>query len=78
MEVPINTYYIQIIQNVIKTGKYSSESEVIQAGLELLDREQKQITILEKAILDGEKSGFSLPFDNDAFKTKMKEKYAKQ
>ena len=76
MEVQINPYYNLVIRKGIESGKYVSESEVIQAGLELLDREQKQMSFLEKAISDGEKSGFTIPFDNEDFKKRMTEKYS--
>jgi antitoxin ParD1/3/4 len=77
MEVQIAPYYDMLIKKGIESGKYNSEAEVIQAGLELLDKETKQLLFLEKAIMDGEKSGFAVPFDNAEFKKRMQEKYAK-
>lgn len=75
MEVQIGPYYSQLIQNTLSTGKYNNEAEVIQAGLELLDKEQKQMALLERALLEGERSGFATPFNNDNFKKRMAEKY---
>jgi antitoxin ParD1/3/4 len=59
----------------LASGKYSSEAEVIQAGLELLDKEQKHLSLLERALIEGEKSGFATSFDNEEFKKRMAEKY---
>ena len=76
MEVLIAPYYAELIKSNLASGKYNNESEIIQAGLELLDKEQKQYTLLEKALLDGERSGFTIPFDNEDFKIRMTKKYA--
>lgn len=76
MEVQIAPYYSQLIQNNLASGKYNNESEIIQAGLELLDKEQKQMSLLERALLEGERSGFATPFNNEDFKKRMTEKYA--
>jgi hypothetical protein len=35
------------------------------------------MALLNKAILDGESSGFALPFNNEDFKKRMEAKYAR-
>jgi antitoxin ParD1/3/4 len=77
MEINIAPYYKQFIINEMASGKFNNEAEIIQAGLALLEKEQTQMSILSKAILDGEKSGFALPFNNEEFKKRMEAKYAK-
>jgi antitoxin ParD1/3/4 len=77
MEVKISPYYDALIRKGIVSGKYNNEAEVIQAGLALLEKEEVQMTILTKSILDGEKSGFEKSFNNDEFKKRMETKYAK-
>ncbi len=77
MEIKISPYYNQFIMNEMATGKFNNEAEIIQAGLALLEKEQAQMSILTKAILDGEKSGFAFPFNNEDFKKRMEAKYAK-
>lgn len=76
MEVNIAPHYNEFIHKEMASGKFNNESEVIQAGLALLEKEQTQLSILSKAILEGEKSGFALPFNNDDLKKKMEAKYA--
>lgn len=76
MEVQIAPYYSKLIQSTLASGRYNNETEVIQAGLELLDKEQKQLSLLERALLEGERSGFTTPFDNEEFKKRMADKYA--
>jgi antitoxin ParD1/3/4 len=77
MEIKIAPHYNQFIINEMATGKFNNEAEIIQAGLALLEKEQTQMAILSKAILDGERSGFALPFNNEDFKKRMEAKYAK-
>ncbi|MBL7774212.1 MAG: type II toxin-antitoxin system ParD family antitoxin [Chitinophagaceae bacterium] len=77
MEIKIAPHYSQFIHEELASGKFNNESEVIQAGLALLEKEQIQMAILSKAILDGERSGFALPFNNEDFKKRMEAKYAK-
>lgn len=77
MEIKIAPHYSQFIHEELASGKFNNESEVIQAGLALLEKEQTQMAILSKAILDGERSGFALPFNNEDFKKRMEAKYAK-
>ena len=77
MEVKIAPHYNEFIHKEMASGKFNNEAEVIQAGLALLEKEQTQIRLLSKAILDGEKSGFSLPYDHEEFKKRMEAKYVK-
>jgi antitoxin ParD1/3/4 len=77
MEVKIAPYYDALIRKGIISGKYNNEAEMIQAGLALLEKEETQMLILTKSILDGEKSGFALPFNNEEFKKRMEVKYSK-
>ncbi|MDP3897288.1 MAG: type II toxin-antitoxin system ParD family antitoxin [Mesorhizobium sp.] len=55
------------IDQQIEEGNFHSASEVVQAGLELLEERQAQIERLRAAIIEGEESGPSTPFDFDAF-----------
>ncbi|MFM2387327.1 MAG: hypothetical protein RL660_2084 [Bacteroidota bacterium] len=77
MEIKIAPHYSKFIDWELASGKFNNESEVIQAGLALLEKEQTQMALLSKAILDGESSGFAAPFNNRDFKKKMEDKYAK-
>jgi putative addiction module CopG family antidote len=64
-------YYTDLIKSAIDSGKYRTESDVIEAGLELLRKEELQQSLLESAIKHGEDSGLALPFDNEDFKKRM-------
>ena len=61
--VTLGDHFEKIIEESIKTVRYSSASEVIREGLRLVDEREQKIKILRKAIEAGEKSGYVKNFD---------------
>lgn len=61
--VTLGAHFEKIIANSINSGRYSSASEVIRAGLRLIDEKEQKIQILREAIEAGEKSGYVKNFD---------------
>lgn len=75
--ITLGEYFEQIIQNSIKSGRYASVSEVVRAGLRLVDEEEKKIRLLRAAIEAGEKSGYVKNFDPIKHLAQLNRKYAK-
>lgn len=55
------------VSSQVKSGRYGSASEVIRAGLRLLQNEETKMAALRAALVEGEKSGAAVPFHMDQF-----------
>jgi antitoxin ParD1/3/4 len=61
--ISLGNYFEEFINGEIKSGRYSSVSEVIRSGLRLLEHEERKEKELIKALKAGEQSGFVEKFD---------------
>ena len=61
--ISIGDYFEEFINDEVKSGRYSSVSEVIRSALRLLEQEEKKERALIKALEIGEQSGFVEDFD---------------
>ncbi len=71
----LGDHFDKFVQNEIKSGRYSSASEVLRSGLRLLEIEKNKIKAINKALATGEESGRPRTFDNEEFKNRMRKKY---
>lgn len=61
--IALGSHFDQFVQETIKEGRYKNASEVIRAGLRLLEEEEQRFHALSKAIEEGIESGIALDFD---------------
>ncbi|MEH6681595.1 MAG: type II toxin-antitoxin system ParD family antitoxin [Sediminicola sp.] len=61
--ISLGNHFEEFIKEKVKSGRYSSVSEVIRSALRLLEREETKETELVKALEIGEQSGFVENFD---------------
>ncbi len=61
--ISLGNHFEEFIRNEVKSGRYSSVSEVIRSALRLLESEEKKERELIKALEIGEQSGFIEDFN---------------
>lgn len=61
--ISLGHYFEEFVQSRIKEGRFKNVSEVIRAGLRLLEEEEAKATDLRNAIQDGINSGIAQDFD---------------
>ena len=65
--VSLGDHFTDFIEAQLNDGRYQSASEVVRAGLRLLEERQTQLEALRAALIEGEDSGRATAFDFDAF-----------
>jgi antitoxin ParD1/3/4 len=71
----LGDYFDNFINQQIKSGKFSSASEVVRAALRHFEYEQSKKSELIKELKKGEKSGFVKDFDRGTFLKNIHEKH---
>lgn len=61
--VSLGEYFEDFVDNRIVEGRYKNASEVIRAGLRLLEEEENKIKVLRIAINEGIDSGIAQNFN---------------
>ena len=61
--ISLGNYFDNFIQSKISAGRYKNASEVVRAGLRLLEEEENKVIALREAILEGIESGIANNFD---------------
>jgi antitoxin ParD1/3/4 len=70
--VIIGDHFAAFIERQLREGRYGSASDVVRAGLRLLEEREMKVEALRAALVEGEQSGASTPFDFDAFVTRKR------
>jgi antitoxin ParD1/3/4 len=64
--VSLSEHFVDFANEQVSSGRYGSISEVVRAGLRLLEEHENQLRTLKEALADGMASGISSDFDFDA------------
>ena len=70
--VSLGNYFDDFVQDSISKGRYKNVSEVIRAGLRLLEEEENKTLALKKAIQEGLESSKVAHFDFDQHLANLK------
>jgi antitoxin ParD1/3/4 len=65
--ISLGDHFADFIETQVTAGRYGSASDVVRAGLRLLEDQELKLASLRAALIEGETSGPSVPFDIDAF-----------
>jgi antitoxin ParD1/3/4 len=65
--ISLGGHFADFVEDQVAQGRYSSASEVVRAGLRLLEEREASLQALRAALIEGENSGASGPIDFDAF-----------
>ncbi|OFY91046.1 MAG: antitoxin [Bacteroidetes bacterium RIFCSPLOWO2_12_FULL_31_6] len=63
--ITLGNYFNQFIQSILREGRYKNASEIVRAGLRLLEQEEQKAIALRKAIEEGVNSGWAEDFDSE-------------
>ncbi|MGB0632167.1 MAG: type II toxin-antitoxin system ParD family antitoxin [Alphaproteobacteria bacterium] len=65
--ITLGEHFAEFIDERVTAGRYGSASEMVRAGLRLLEEQELKVEALRTALIAGEKSGPAEDFDFDAF-----------
>lgn len=77
MKLSLDDHSAEFIEQQVDGGNFASASEVVAAGLKLLEAEQEYVAAVRAALIEGENSGPPEPFDFDEFIARKKAQRAK-
>jgi antitoxin ParD1/3/4 len=61
--ISLGNHFESFIETTVSNGRFSNASEVVRAGLRLLEEEETRIITLRNAIREGIESGRATDFD---------------
>jgi len=73
--VVLGDHFAGFIDQQVKSGRYATVSDVMRAGLRLLEEHEAKVRALDAALILGEQSGQPRALDFEAFKARMRAGY---
>lgn len=71
----LGDYFDEFINKLVKSGKYSSTSEVVRAALRMFEQEESKKAELIRELKEGEASGFVKDFNPEKFMKDLHKKH---
>ena len=76
--VSLGQHFTSFIDSQVQGGRYGSASDVVRAGLRLLEEHEIRVKALQDALNVGLASGEPRPFDFEAFKARKRAGFHEQ
>lgn len=70
--ISLGDHFEEFVDAKVSNGRFKNASEVIRAGLRLLEEEETKIVVLKKAITEGIESGLAKKFNPKKHLEKLK------
>ena len=67
VDFSLDEHFSAFIEDEVASGRYGSASDVVRSALRLLEDREIRLRALKQALIAGEQSGDSTPFDFDEF-----------
>lgn len=65
--ITLGDHFAHFVDEQVAEGRYGSASDVVRAGLRLLEEHELKVDALRRALIEGENSGPAWPLDIDDF-----------
>ena len=72
--ISLGDHFREFVESQVASGRFGSASEVVRAGLRLLQEHDMKLHALREALIEGEESGPAKPFDRARFVGRMRSK----
>ena len=73
--ITLGSHFTDFVDLQLTSGRFATTSEVVRAGLRLLEEHETKVRALQNALITGEESGEPRAFDNQAFVKRMRAKH---
>lgn len=73
--VSLGDHFARFIDSQVESGRYGSASDVVRAGLRLLEDHETKVSALQAALIASEDSGPARPFDGEEFLARLRAKH---
>lgn len=65
--ISLAEHFVAFLEDQVGSGRYRSASEVVRAGLRLLEEQELHVSALRSSLIEGEASGEAEVFDFEGF-----------
>lgn len=75
--ISLGNHFEDFVNSQVGTGRFTNASEVIRAGLRLLEERERKLEALRKALIEGEQSGYIENYDSKEHLSELHRKFGK-